>query len=299
MRGMRRALVFVLGLVCAGCQTSPGISPDVPSRVITDPAGNDRLLVEQLEDPDQRASARAALTARGAEVVPLLIEQATTNDPHFRWEIASLLGTIGDSRGFSTVLGFVLNDTHPHVRWRSLWAASRLASSSEVIAAIRPSLTVNDDFVRWNAALALSFFESPEGVSVLHAGVRHPDPFRRWEAINALGRVHDESTLAVLRAAIQSPSVRDRSEVALSLGGIGGEEAIRLLVEALDDEAADVRWRAALSLSRIGTIENLRSLQRLAEEDPDSTVREQAAKAATRLEEKVERAGGAANRELF
>jgi len=132
----------------------------------------------------------------------------------------------------------------------------------------------------------LSFFGSAEGIDIIHANVANPDPFRRWEAINALGRVHNDKSVSVLKPALRSPSLRDRNEVVLSLGMIGGAEARELLINSLSDDKPDVRWRAAMALGRAGDASNIASLRLLASGDPDSMVREQAAKAAEKLAKK-------------
>jgi bilin biosynthesis protein len=286
-------LAITLGLVLAGCHTSPSSSTATPVATpapvaipVRTPAAE---LIDQTADASLREMARKELVGRGAEIVPDLIAKRSHPDSHVRWEIANLLGTIADARGKETLVLFVLEETHPHVRWRSLWALSRVTTTAEAVAALRDGLASGEANVRWQAALALSFFGSNEGVEILHEGTRSPDPFRRWEAINALGRTHNDGTLAVLRAAMESPSERDRNEAVLSIGQIGGEVAVGLLHEALTDESADVRWRAAMSLGRAGTEASLRPLQRLVEEDSDNQVREQAAKALERLRKKLSR----------
>ena len=244
---------------------------------------DDNALVLQLGDKTKRDDARRMLVAHGAAAVPALIAHAHDDNGELRWEVANILGAVGDERAAPALADLTLHDGNPHIRWRSLWALSRVATKDAATALLRKGLADENADTKWNAAIGLSFFGSPEAIDLIHANVLNPDPFRRWEAINALGRVHNEKSVAALKPALQSPSVRDRNEAVLSLGNIGGDEARALLIDALSDSASDVRWRAAMALGRAGDASVVASLRLLASGDPDEMVREQAAKAADKL----------------
>lgn len=241
------------------------------------------VLIQQLTEKSTRDAARRELALKGTEAVPELIAHAHDDNSELRWEIANLLGAAEDGRGAPVLADMALHEANPHIRWRALWALSRVTTTEKAIAAMRQGLQEQNAETQWAAALGLSFFGSAEGVDLIHTNVRNADPFRRWEAINALGRVHNDKSVGVLKAALQSPSVRDRNEVVLSLGQIGGDEARQLLIKSLSDESSDVRWRAAMALGRAGDASVIASLRLLASGDPDSVVREQAAKAAAKL----------------
>ncbi|HUP46703.1 MAG TPA: HEAT repeat domain-containing protein [Thermoanaerobaculia bacterium] len=231
-----------------------------------------------------RASARQQLLEEG--FTPQLLAGLAHADPHVRWQIVDILGTLADPRALDALGGRARRDSDPHVRWRSLWALSRVASPDRIVAAVAAGLGSDDPDEVWGTAVALSFFDSTMALPRLHESVTHLDPFRRWEAINSLGRVHDATTPDVLRSVLHSPSARDRHEVVLTLGQIGGPKGNALLFEALSDEEASVRWRAAMALSRSGTGDELETLRQVAETDADAQVREHAAKAISRIEQR-------------
>ncbi len=283
---MKLILPALAGLVLISCQTSPAVSSSpLATPAATAVARAADPLVAQLATETTKAAAREQLLARGKSAVPLLIADIAHENGHVRWEIVDLLGQIGDAGALDALTQRALKDGNPHVRWRSMWAMSRIASNDVARTALQAGLA-GDTETRWNAAVALSFFDSAEGITILHDAVRTPDPFRRWEAINALGRVHDAKSVDVLAMALRSPSARDRNEVVLTLGNIGGAAANALLIDALSDEAPSVRWRAAMALGKAGTATEITALRHVASADTDPEVREHAAKAINRIEQR-------------
>lgn len=278
---MLRIGFFLAGLALASCSAGPAPSSTPPLSPLDHRV---EALVERLADESTRDGARAELTTIGRDAVPVLLRSLDHEAEQVRWEAANLLGYVRDERAIEPLGEKVLYDPSPHVRWRSLWALARFDARERVVAALAPSLTADDETVVWNAAVSLAFFGSPEGIEILHRGVRNPDPFRRWEAINSLSRVNaGDATVAALLPVLESPSVRDRNEAVLTLGSIGGAAAVRALVGALEDENADVRWRAAMALGRAGDVAIVPRLEALAEADPDPQVREHAARSASRI----------------
>lgn len=81
-------------------------------------------LVDQLRVPVGRTEARKQLTAIGSDATPQLIEHLKDADPHFRWEIVSLLGAIADARAAGPVAERAVRDDNAHVRWRACLALS-------------------------------------------------------------------------------------------------------------------------------------------------------------------------------
>jgi HEAT repeat protein len=188
-----------------------------------------------------------------------------------------------DSANFDALVRQAVREANPQMRWRAIWTLAKSSEKPRIVAALRPALDDGNAAVRWNAAIALSFFDDATVVPILNAAVTGPEPLRRWEAINALGRVWNGESVERLAVAVRSPSVRDRNEVVLTLGLIG-PPAVDLLLTALSDESAEVRWRTAMALGRAGDIRALAALRRVAGEDSDERVREHAAKAFARLQ---------------
>ena len=182
--------------------------------------------------------------------------------------------------GLDALVDRAVRDPNPQTRWRTIWTLARTAEKPRIVAALRPALQDDNDAVRWNAVVALSFFDAKDIAPMLNAAVTGAEPLRRWEAINALGRVWNEESVARLAIALRSPSIRDRNEVVLTLGLIGAP-AVDVLMTALSDESAEVRWRAAMALGRTHDLRALPAL-RAAIDDADPRVRDQALKAIAR-----------------
>ena len=265
--GVRCSVFGVLLLVTAGCATQPAVSSaPAPSPV--------DALVEQLASEPARIEARTKLLAMGAAAVPDLLRHTRHSSTMVRWELANILGPLGDARALEALVHNATADENTHVRWRSLWALSHY-EIEPVTRALRTRLQSEDEPTQWNAAVALSFFDLADGLELVHANVRNPDQWRRWEAINALGRIHNEASPDVLAQALRSPAEGDRKEAALSLGMIGGPKSTALLVTALDDSSPEVRWRACLSLGRVGDLATVPALRALEAKEQDPMVLEQ------------------------
>jgi HEAT repeat protein len=87
--------------------------------------------------------------------------------------------------------------------------------------------------------------------------------------------------------ALQSPEPRERRAAVVKLGNVGPSEAAVLpaLRSALHDADAGVRREAIVALMKFGagSADAATELMEMREGDPDSTVREYAAKATARL----------------
>jgi len=115
----------------------------VPPSGGTNPVTIDTVATEQiafLGAEESRQDARKQLVALGADAVPALLASARHSDSHVRWEIVNLLGLIGDARGLGALKESATRDENPHVRWRSLWALSRVAKKTEILAALKTAL---------------------------------------------------------------------------------------------------------------------------------------------------------------
>jgi len=278
------------GAPAANGETDPAAVSTPPAEPAASLAGESvrgavERLVGQLEDPATRRAAREALVAAGPAAVQPLLPFLGDPEMTVRWEVATILGTIGDPAAVPALIQRAVVDDNPHVRWRSLWSLSRFDRSREAtVSSLRQFLSSPRDGERWNAAVALSMFGESDGVPLFNAGVWHLDPWRRWEAINALGRVHDAASVQVLASVLAADRPRERQEAVLSLGKIGGERAVGLLVAALEDPAEDVRWRACLALGRVGDPGARPALEAVIEEGDSSRVVKSAREALSHLD---------------
>ncbi len=281
------SVAVTTGVWAATASAATGASP----LVATDVEG----LIEQLGPAESRPSARRLLLALGRQAVPGMLGHLARLDPtdqatlETRLELIALLEAAGDPRSTPALVGVATGDPNPRIRWQALRALGKLPRGpsepgARALALLREDLTATDEPVRWNAAVALSWFAAPDGLPVLHVGVTDRDPWRRWEAVTALGRVHDATTPRVLGQLLLSPSRSDREETVLALGQVGGGEAFLLLLSALKDGAPEVRWRACLALGRLGMPEAILPLHDLKARETDGRVLKHVDQAILRLE---------------
>jgi HEAT repeat protein len=188
-----------------------------------------------------------------------------------------------------TLLIRATEDPNPQVRWRSLLEMTETLSKEEVVAGLQRVFVNGTPNATWNAAVALAFLGSKDGLPLIHSNVISPDPYRRLEAIAALTQTHDESSAAAIAPLLQSPSTRDRGQAALALGVIASPEAVEMLIDALQDQSPDVRERVCRALDRANAIAAIEKLEEMAASDPSLEVRQAAAAAAAALNTRAAR----------
>ena len=200
------------------------------------------------EKEETRKKARERIIRLGDEILPLIIRTTRSKDPNMRWIAVDLLGSIQNKNATSAVLQRALFDEDVHVRWRSIWAMTRL-DDGNVIPVLLKMITGSEEVGKWNAAIILSVFGRVEACPVLLSGLESQNRFKRWEAVNALGTVHDNETIPALVSVLKQDKKDIRKEAVLSLGRIAGEKVTDPLLMALkEDRDPEVRWRAAMAL---------------------------------------------------
>ena len=143
----------------------------------------------------ERQACRERLVELGHPVTPLAIARLEDPSWAYRWDIVNTLGYLRDIRAVPGLVGRVLNDPNPHVRWRALWAVYACDhKSGQTTALLLAALTNEDPLVSWHAAIGLSIMKDYRAVPLLHEHLDHTDKYTRWEAVNSLGRVHDATS---------------------------------------------------------------------------------------------------------
>lgn len=253
-----------------------------------DATGDDRLAatIAELRDPETRAAARQRWIDLGPLALDVLLPYLldTGGEAMVRWTAINVQGEIRDRRALPVLAVIVARDPDPRLRMEAQRVLEKYPDPSPAIDELRGELTAEEPAVRWNAAVALSFFGVAEGVPILHQGVLSPDPIQRWQALDALGRVHDSTTARVVAPLLVSPEVEDRQELILTLGRLGGPEAFLMLAGALGDDAAAVRWRACMVLGTVGNVRAIPPLRRLLASELDPQVVKHAREALIKLE---------------
>ena len=106
----------------------------------------------------------------------------------------------------------------------------------------------------------------------------------RYAAESGLVEVGDPAVEAIARQ-LNDVSPAKRETAVDLLGRIGGDKAVKALIAALDDEYAPIREETVTALERAGDRRAVPHLKRLAEKDPEESVRLAAERAMKKLAE--------------
>jgi len=121
--------------------------------------------------------------------------------------------------------------------------------------------------------------ESADAVPVLSDALSDRDPCARRVAARLLGHIKHPRALAALLDRLRSGDDQTRQLAAIGLGHQDDRNAVGALLRALTDRAATVRAAVAWALGEIEDRSAIEGLTRALKEDPDPTVRRQAARA--------------------
>lgn len=236
------------------------------------------------ENEETRKKAKEQILRLGDEVLPFLIHATRNKDSNLRWWAVDLLGSLQNKNAVSAVLERALFDEDVHVRWRSIWAITRLKDDT-VIQILLKVIIGSEEISKWNAAIILSVFSRVEACPILLSGLKSRNEFQRWEAVNALGTVYDDETIPALIAVLEQDTNDVRKEVVLSLGRIGGQKVIDPLLKALkEDHDPEVRWRAAMALKWVGNKDIIPTLDKLMQVEVVENVKKSISDAIKNLE---------------
>ena len=121
--------------------------------------------------------------------------------------------------------------------------------------------------------------DSPDAVPVLSDALSDGDRCVRRVAARLLGHVRHPRALEALLDRLRSSDADTRQMAAIGLGYREDRNAVDALLRALTDGAARVRAAVAWALGEIEDRRAIAALTRALQEDPDPTVRRQAARA--------------------
>lgn len=191
-----------------------------------------------------------------------------------REEAASALGELGDARGVRPLV-MALKDADRAVRDAATHALQAIGPPS--VPALGQCLMDPDLTVQEAAASVLSSIGDERVVDQLIAALESPDWIVRMYAAKGLGRIGDMRAMEPLFSLLQDKVKAVREESAVALGALG-EPAVRALIEMLADSEWLTRLRAVEALGRAKSALALDPLLKLLTDDPDSAVRQDAAR---------------------
>ena len=156
------------------------------------------------------------------------------------------------------------------------WA---MAQSDQVEKLIR-SLKDEDSKVRDAAAKGLGEIKDTRAVEPLIAALKDKNGGVRWRAAWALGEIGDAKAVKPL---IDVMKDSDSDVRLMAVGAFGKMKVVEPSIAALKDENRYVRGVAADTLGYVGDARAIEPLKKLAENDPDSSVRRAAQKSLAKL----------------
>ena len=261
------------------------------------------------------AAARALGTLQEARAMPALIALLGSPQQTTRCAAATALGTLGDRAAVDPLVR-VLQEPETTVRTAALNALARLkdaraldgllavaADPDEHLAqrvpyalaalytpaqfdAFVPHLADTDASARAAAALGLGFADERRAAPPLAHALNDPSGPVRGGAATALGLLGASDRLADIDRVAEhdpEPAVREQAGIGLAIGRAHGGAVDARLLATLSDDNPRARLFAADALGLLQARTAAPSLRRLAQDDPDSDVRNEATLALLRL----------------
>lgn len=258
-----------------------------------------------------RQQAAIALGQMGDAAVSLLLEMANSPAPTTREAAIEALGITNTSRAVDRVIE-ALSDSNPNIRSaavRALGESSSKGAVPQLLALLRDessalrvqaaaslarlgpiaitglitALRDGKASVRQLAASALGDIGSKDAVAPLIDLVSSDQSGARPEAIEALGKIGDPAAIVPILSALRTASVAARKKAIVALARFRDPRVIDALSAALSDQNEDVRRSAVAGLGEVGDEQVVARLERLADNDSSSDVREAAVQAIERI----------------
>ncbi len=221
----------------------------------------------------ERALANKGVTM--ADSVAEHIAALKDEDWGIREDAALALGESRDPRGVCPLIE-TLRDSDQAVKAAA--ATALTAIGGPAVVDLSYCLQDPDLSVQEAAASILSTIADERVLEPLHSALVSQDWVVRMHAARAVGRLGNPQSIETLVLLLQDkvPAVRDEAIAALvSIG----ESAVAPLVEALENQDWRIRLRATEALCVLKSQTAVKPLVRLLQHDPDTVVRQEAARA--------------------
>lgn len=247
---------------------------------IGEPAVNFLIAALHSDDGSVMNSAQEALSHIGKPAVGSLVAALKDDNKDVRWQVASILGKIGDERAIVPLLN-ALQDTDYLVRMEATGALRNIGQPAikPLIATLRDAdknwredvvralawikderilesliacLQDTNSGVRQTAIYGLGEIRNRKALKPLMAALGDEDLLVVEGAANALGKIGDPVAVEPLSVLLLNPSRGGRDNAAIALGQIGDVRGVEPLIKALQDRDVGVRMCAAEALGKIG-----------------------------------------------
>ena len=219
---------------------------------------------------------REALVAQTVRVFEGL-SRTRADDVPVRRYLVLVLGKLGDPTAVPAVLA-AAKDPDPETRLYAVWALGVLGEKRALPVVLDSSIS-EDSGARKMAAYVLGRLQDPRAVPRLRVLLEDPVADVRWNAAIALATLKDRSALPVLRSMI------DRAALARQ-ASLSADQSETAMVNALK------------AFAQLADSESLSAIEKVAREDPNLRVREEARRAAEATRAAVSRAPAKTSRNL-
>jgi len=219
---------------------------------------------------------REALVAQTLRVFEGL-SRTRADDVPVRRYLVLVLGKLGDRAAVPAILA-AAKDPDPETRLYAVWALGMLGEQSALPVVLESSIS-EDSGARKMAAYVLGRLKDPRAIPRLQLLIEDPAADVRWNAAIALATLKDRAGLPVLRSMI------DRAALARQ-ASLSAEQSETAMVNALK------------ALAQLADADSLAAIEKVAREDPNLRVREEARRAAEATRAAASKASAKSSGEL-
>lgn len=179
----------------------------------------------------------------------------------------------------------VLGSPDPSLRTGAMEKIARIGGGDAVKALISVLNDQEEDWrIRIRAMRLLGEIGDPHAEDALMGALNEYCPAMKWNAAAALGQFSKSPRVVnALIDALEDRNLYVRERAAQALGEIGNPKAVPFLLTVLQEKSFALRLAAVRALGRLGSPEALPSLQQVAENDPESFIREAAVAALRKI----------------
>ena len=248
------------------------------------------LMIEKLSAGDASSRSRAMTYLRDAAAnqpdlvrEPLMSLLGGGDDALRHLAVELLLVTSTPEEVLEGVLEFARN----LVGWlRNRIMETLLTLGDDILEPAIKLLNHPDETVRTMALVLSERFDDPRVVQPVCKLLSEPDWWLRISACDTLGRLKNKDAVPYLVRALKDDECRWAAIDALAQ--IGSEQAIEPLARLLTDKRPEVRVEVVRALGRLAGAEGYDLLQHVADRDPVTAVRSQAADAMRQMADRLD-----------
>ena len=235
---------------------------------------------------DRRQGLALALDRQRTDCVPLITRIAGSDaDPETRHLARKTLECLREKTGVNFVDLAVSAEADIQKLLDSDSAGNRASGLKKLLAEksstghtmLLEALEIENDMqLKTSMISALGQFSNPDDVSLLVRFLQDEDARVRANTVEALAAIGNETALRCIIDIMPDEDNRIKANVIKALQGIGGQALFSVLKNMAEDKKHWVRASAVFAFSTIKTPQSMLMLAKMAQHDPDSSLRDSA-----------------------